>query len=130
MHAHTHAWECAERVAQVIIAEPKREAINHDYLSFAFVCMYVCMYVRMYIRHSHAIATDTQRHEEQVEAIPSPEVVVCPMNIPNFHSTLCAVLIAFVCRLYRTVDMLDEIAPFWLMSFALRGPGPFSRSLG
>ena len=39
-------------------------------------------------------------------------------NIPNFHGTLCAVLIAFIYQLYGTVNMLDEIPPFWRTSFA------------
>ena len=29
-----------------------------------------------------------------------------PLNILNFHDALCAVLIAFFCRLYGTADML------------------------
>ena len=52
------------------------------------------------------------------------------MNIPNFHGRLYTVLIAFVCQLYCTANVLNKIPPFWLTSFALRGPGSFTHSLG
>ena len=57
------------------------------------------------------------------------KVVVYPMNIPNFHGRLYTVLIAFVCQLYCTANVLNKIPPFWLTSFALRGPGSFTHSL-
>ena len=47
--------------------------------------MYVCISITVNLEHLNcAITTDTQQHEEQLEAILSLEVVVYLMNIPNF----------------------------------------------
>ena len=52
---------------------------------FMLVYMHVCISVTVNFGHLDcAITTDTRQHEEQLEAIPSPEVVVHPLNMVCF----------------------------------------------
>ena len=107
----------------------------HCHFAFVYIythiCMYVCMSVTVNSRHLDCtIATDTDSAKSNQNLFFSPVVFVYPQYILSSHSTPRSVLIAFVCPLFRTVDMLDEITSFKLHRSFHLAQGTFSHSPG
>ena len=95
----------------------------------------------MYIRHSQFGDTSIAQLPLTLNSVTSnyklffsPEVIVHLLKIPNFHSVLCAVYIAFVCRLYRALDLIarrdSAILAYVIRSTWPRPLQPFPRVVG